>query len=182
MARPVRAEAHPRSRGENLEETSLLASCPGSSPLTRGKPTEVSRQLSPARLIPAHAGKTNLGCNRCARHGAHPRSRGENRREVSETLARSGSSPLTRGKLGRFAVWRFAGRLIPAHAGKTPGGAGGAALWAAHPRSRGENLKPAAEKLEATGSSPLTRGKPLDRSSAWLRTGLIPAHAGKTRP
>ena len=56
--RPV--PAHPRSRGENLRAQDRPAYHRGSSPLTRGKPTEVSRQLSPARLIPAHAGKTQV--------------------------------------------------------------------------------------------------------------------------
>ena len=50
----------------------------------------------------------------------------------------------------------------------------------ANPRSRGENLKNATDKLTAAGSSPLTRGKrhladPQDHSA-----GLIPTHAGKT--
>ena len=91
----------------------------GSSPLTRGKRTLAGQYGGVVGLIPAHAGKTNLGCNRCARHGAHPRSRGENRREVSETLARSGSSPLTRGKLHQAKAGLGGVRLIPAHAGKT---------------------------------------------------------------
>ena len=32
-----------------------------------------------------------------------------------------------------------------------------------------------------SGSSPLTRGKPVKAMSAFLAKGLIPAHAGKTR-
>ena len=72
--------AHPRSRGENLTTFSSRASLLGSSPLTRGKP-EAKRLLDcPARLIPAHAGKTTCwaGAHGCG--GAHPRSRGENPR------------------------------------------------------------------------------------------------------
>ena len=53
---------------------------------------------------------------------------------------------------------------------------------AAHPRSRGEN-RPVASSIEvASGSSPLTRGKP---AAFWRSTSaarLIPAHAGKTKP
>ena len=152
----------------------------GSSPLTRGKRTLAGQYGGVVGLIPAHAGKTNLGCNRCARHGAHPRSRGENRREVSETLARSGSSPLTRGKLGRFAVWRFAGRLIPAHAGKTSECSVSVRRCPAHPRSRGENDLVTRFFEGRPGSSPLTRGK-LHQAKAGLGgVRLIPAHAGKT--
>ena len=71
----------------------------GSSPLTRGKrPTRQPRP--PVRgLIPAHAGKTSLGGRRGAGAGAHPRSRGENLFLMPASAARSGSSPLTRGKL-----------------------------------------------------------------------------------
>ncbi len=72
-----------------------------------------------------------------------------------------GSSPLTRGKLGRASDVGDLGRLIPAHAGKTkrlelqvPGDG-------AHPRSRGENVD-------------------VGRQSV-IVSGLIPAHAGKTQ-
>ena len=51
--------------------------------------------------------------------------------------------------------------------------------WA-HPRSRGENVTPAATDVVEHGSSPLTRGKHLDRRPAVQTHGLIPAHAGKT--
>ena len=91
----------------------------GSSPLTRGKRTLAGQYGGVVGLIPAHAGKTNLGCNRCARHGAHPRSRGENLIAPLITLTSAGSSPLTRGKLDRTADHADQCRLIPAHAGKT---------------------------------------------------------------
>ena len=70
--------------------------------------------------------------------------------------------------------------LIPAHAGKTPTGRQSTGEPGAHPRSRGEN----GEALEAAagefGSSPLTRGKPSRSGRSPRRSGLIPAHAGKT--
>ena len=50
---------------------------------------------------------------------AHPRSRGENRRERMENRHRPGSSPLTRGKQLATSIEEATGRLIPAHAGKT---------------------------------------------------------------
>ena len=52
----------------------------------------------------------------------------------------------------------------------------------AHPRSRGENICPCRGTVEGTGSSPLTRGKPPNPAKVLGRRGLIPAHAGKTRP
>ena len=49
-------------------------------------------------LIPAHAGKTRAASRVCIVIGAHPRSRGENRRRRSRLATLPGSSPLTRGK------------------------------------------------------------------------------------
>ena len=51
---------------------------------------------------------------------------------------------------------------------------------AAHPRSRGENLRRSAVEALATGSSPLTRGKRRPRVRSNPPSRLIPAHAGKT--
>ena len=54
----------------------------------------------------------------------------------------------------------------------------GRGTWA-HPRSRGENRKRGVKASEATGSSPLTRGKLCWASGEVTSPGLIPAHAGK---
>ena len=70
--------------------------------------------------------------------------------------------------------------LIPAHAGKTSQLAEARADLAAHPRSRGENHNHLLGQVERLGSSPLTRGKPLQISSITVVIRLIPAHAGKT--
>ena len=51
----------------------------------------------------------------------------------------------------------------------------------AHPRSRGENQGFYQVVTAADGSSPLTRGKPVNDERAEGHGGLIPAHAGKTR-
>ena len=74
-----------------------------------------------------------------------------------------GSSPLMRGKHAGLDVHDLAAGLIPAHAGKTtwqPASTG--ASWA-HPRSRGENDEKWAASDAMQGSSPLTRGKPINR-------------------
>ena len=111
---------------------------------------------------------------------AHPRSRGENITSAVKPRPDDGSSPLTRGK--QLRGWRREGLdgLIPAHAGKTR------VLWkcfvnaGAHPRSRGENSISGLIVDRATGSSPLTRGKPPFPISQERIARLIPAHAGKT--
>ena len=73
---------------------------PGSSPLTRGKPQQRAGRSRPARLIPAHAGKTGIKWSVEEGKTAHPRSRGENLRRIPTGSDSTGSSPLTRGKLG----------------------------------------------------------------------------------
>ena len=57
---------------------------------------------------------------------------------------------------------------------------GKVSLEEAHPRSRGENRGPRGWPAGAAGSSPLTRGKPLEGLAGLLSGRLIPAHAGKT--
>ena len=70
--------AHPRSRGENSGGAGWRRPVSGSSPLTRGKQGRRGGEGHPARLIPAHAGKTTVLSYRGAKLRAHPRSRGEN--------------------------------------------------------------------------------------------------------
>ena len=154
----------------------------GSSPLTRGKLLVALSACDAGGLIPAHAGKTPRAHQHRPRPRAHPRSRGENRRRRCVKASVAGSSPLTRGKRhrGRKAL-RHAG-LIPAHAGKTRCRRWCRSCRWAHPRSRGENVRAGARRVPYAGSSPLTRGKQGGCFVTGGNVGLIPAHAGKTRP
>ena len=172
--------AHPRSRGENAPTPTAAVAPSGSSPLTRGKRAACSSETRASRLIPAHAGKTCLYTSFKLVSEAHPRSRGENACIFGELEAHGGSSPLTRGKLRGIWTRVLPGRLIPAHAGKTPCAGRSGTRSPAHPRSRGENKKTLEELSEAGGSSPLTRGKPTPNAYDTHLDGLIPAHAGKT--
>ena len=70
--------------------------------------------------------------------------------------------------------------LIPAHAGKTTRRQSTARPSPAHPRSRGENDVRVVSRARIWGSSPLTRGKHIQRPCTPHGGGLIPAHAGKT--
>ena len=172
--------AHPRSRGENSRPRGRASRRAGSSPLTRGKHPPRSRQKPTRRLIPAHAGKTELvhRCLSCGR--AHPRSRGENSSRVITSPIVRGSSPLTRGKrIAKIAKCALR-RLIPAHAGKTASSSRTCHALAAHPRSRGENTRAGCASATSRGSSPLTRGKRVCPEARLVETRLIPAHAGKT--
>ena len=172
--------AHPRSRGENRNYPNYRPRSLGSSPLTRGKRARRPHGSGIRRLIPAHAGKTSCFALRWSTARAHPRSRGENPGGVPVYSTWEGSSPLTRGKQRIRPTSLSRAGLIPAHAGKTPDRRDGHGGRRAHPRSRGENLTGAEDQLVSLGSSPLTRGKPSSRSPRRTRSGLIPAHAGKT--
>ena len=177
---PASCRAHPRSRGENRWGRGFAGREAGSSPLTRGKRLASRVCIVIRGLIPAHAGKTVLRVLRAGACAAHPRSRGENHPPQAGTRRYHGSSPLTRGKLHLRGVRPRVRGLIPAHAGKTARRAHIHDLGAAHPRSRGENASIADRRSRARGSSPLTRGKRVDRRSPISCPRLIPAHAGKT--
>ena len=172
--------AHPRSRGENARQSEGPALRSGSSPLTRGKQPGDGGVLAGPRLIPAHAGKTTAATGPGGSCTAHPRSRGENCATALNLRSSPGSSPLTRGKRKVAAGCDLVEGLIPAHAGKTQDGHNSLPEIAAHPRSRGENVRSLLVATSWRGSSPLTRGKPRTATTVCPKSRLIPAHAGKT--
>ena len=152
----------------------------GSSPLARGKRRARLPEGGRFRLIPARAGKTTAASMSASRSSAHPRSRGENRRQPRRTGPRRGSSPLARGKRVFRDLDKHRVGLIPARAGKTPSLRGGCARTRAHPRSRGENIGASVTANGSDGSSPLARGKQGVRLNHVHPSRLIPARAGKT--
>ena len=180
LAQLITSWAHPRSRGENSRSSRASWLHGGSSPLTRGKRMVTAYNTRTGGLIPAHAGKTIFPSFGRRTKPAHPRSRGENRMSVAVTDSGLGSSPLTRGKRNLLAGRNFGQRLIPAHAGKTPRPLFRGLVLPAHPRSRGENCRWEPFSLADDGSSPLTRGKPVESALNAGVIRLIPAHAGKT--
>ena len=183
LAEPTRTmtlRAHPRSRGENRLIHWPTRTLVGASPLTRGKLAGRHARRYAHGRIPAHAGKTFLLVVREIETGAHPRSRGENTRQISSVAWAMGASPLTRGKLrGLDEGSELPGR-IPAHAGKTAWGGDRSGAARAHPRSRGENPPLERTNIMLNGASPLTRGKRRQSRFSTIPSGRIPAHAGKT--
>ena len=111
--------AHPRSRGENSTNASMIYPGIGSSPLTRGKHAHLGCSSDQKRLIPAHSRKTSATMPSRRRRRAHPRSHRDNRMILSPALLSSGSSPLTRGKQDDLVSGLAVERLIPARARKT---------------------------------------------------------------
>ena len=129
---------HPRSRGEYAIHFYKYGRHEGSSPLSRGIPTQARVQATYIRIIPALAGNTRTATPKTRSVADHPRSRGEYRPSASVTVSENGSSPLSRGILGVVHRGRRCRRIIPALAGNTyPGRCCGHYHWD-HPRSRGE--------------------------------------------
>ena len=140
-------------------DSSRTSATDGTSPLTRGKRSEVQMDALLAGNIPAHAGKT-VGSHAAERDiREHPRSRGENFLIASKKKRDWGTSPLTRGKLSSAWSWLWNGRNIPAHAGKTQPVLFVFKTSQEHPRSRGENGIWLMDEHVGLGTSPLTRGK-----------------------
>ena len=112
--------AHPRSRGEHTGIGDVPLTDVGSSPLARG--TLWPRWLSPhpTGLIPARAGNTLRPRCRSCRIWAHPRSRGEHKKNTIRAAALAGSSPLARGTQQTCQRLLLQRGLIPARAGNTP--------------------------------------------------------------
>ena len=179
--RPLDVTEHPRSRGENAENTVTVPSVGGTSPLTRGKLERQQHSAEQIRNIPAHAGKTHPHPDTQQRHQEHPRSRGENTLANPAFMDKRGTSPLTRGKRRSRASSGVTVRNIPAHAGKTAQLAVTARAAQEHPRSRGENAARLLSISRQIGTSPLTRGKRERMPQEVVDAGNIPAHAGKTR-
>ena len=147
----------------------------------RGKRLKHPMLESGTGLIPAHAGKTTPRQVRRPWRTAHPRACGENASPELRKAGGAGSSPRMRGKPARRSRSSTSAGLIPAHAGKTSVVSFLSDGNRAHPRACGENEILTAEDLNAQGSSPRMRGKPSTTYQRMCATGLIPAHAGKTK-
>ena len=88
---------HPRSRGEYSAPSAQLGYRPGSSPLSRGIPTDQPDLSSRSRIIPALAGNTAALDLPGPDRQDHPRSRGEYQVTTYVSFQPVGSSPLSRG-------------------------------------------------------------------------------------
>ncbi len=176
---PMKARAHPRSRGATTAAIGRVTSATGPSPLTRG-----NRQSLPAPAhrwgpIPAHAGQPWTASTRRLKTRAHPRSRGATSMQGAPMSAALGPSPLTRGNLGKQRTGTVAQGPIPAHAGQPLEGGLHHQLRTAHPRSRGATPPGRLLVRSSRGPSPLTRGNRGNLRIRPAQAGPIPAHAGQ---
>ena len=171
---------HPRIRGEHIKCSRNKWPKTGSSPHTRGAHPSAVRRRAHRRIIPAYAGSTyRIGLSGGASQD-HPRIRGEHACGASVKGTLSGSSPHTRGALGRTAGSGFRRRIIPAYAGSTAAGSLCRGRLTDHPRIRGEHAALSASTASFVGSSPHTRGARHERPRRRRHRRIIPAYAGST--
>ena len=161
---------------------SAVVGDPGSSPRGRGKRQAHGLRDADEGLIPAWAGKTMPPRSLRPPARAHPRVGGENQTRWFVSPSPLGSSPRGRGKRGETLAGAGLIGLIPAWAGKTRPRREGSSGPRAHPRVGGENAARVEARSGSAGSSPRGRGKLTSPFTHSLRTGLIPAWAGKTYP
>ena len=157
------ATDHPRSRGEYPSSELHEAVGNGSSPLSRGIHKVHITFIASKRIIPALAGNTRQNVRSEEEGEDHPRSRGEYAHSANRDFSREGSSPLSRGiQLGGVHN-STPSRIIPALAGNTRLRDIGYRYGRDHPRSRGEYAANFFADVGQEGSSPLSRGIPINR-------------------
>ena len=160
---------HPRIRGEHSRLSMSSTPTEGSSPHTRG-----------ARGGFYHAHVPDMD---------HPRIRGEHLANAASITNPYGSSPHTRGARARTIATLLRSRIIPAYAGSTYD----FDVWCwnswDHPRIRGEHVRVGATAGAGRGSSPHTRGAPVDyeylttyyEDHPRIRGEHLPARRGRRR-
>ena len=176
------ATDHPRVCGENAVEGRFFVKTAGSPPRVRGKHYLLRSAYRLPRITPACAGKTGHGRAKSVRHADHPRACGENQAKRSKSKQKLGSPPRMRGKQGADGSGAGAGRITPAHAGKTTSVPLNNPLWTDHPRACGENASIVLYFATLVGSPPRMRGKRIRYSTSRAMRRITPAHAGKTTP
>ena len=171
---------HPRIRGEHMCRAMGITEKNGSSPHTRGARDEAHRRIRVGRIIPAYAGSTIPGLQGLLAGQDHPRIRGEHHLHARGGLSCNGSSPHTRGAPVPRLHRDVAERIIPAYAGSTRMNSSKISIPTDHPRIRGEHVTARSASRRSIGSSPHTRGAPVDVGADRGRCRIIPAYAGST--
>ena len=135
----VRAEDHPRMRGEHAIMRGKPWFATGSSPHARGARLQMPSSVWRARIIPACAGSTAAADGKLPVEGDHPRMRGEHSVPSTRRRGSRGSSPHARGARVRGAHGERPEGIIPACAGSTRSRRAASSMAGDHPRMRGEH-------------------------------------------
>ena len=179
-AKASKSSDHPRACGENALCAASSLDSYGSPPRMRGKQGADGSGAGAGRITPAHAGKTGKYLSPVCSRADHPRACGENYFCAFKQSSVDGSPPRMRGKRKHRAIFRDAGRITPAHAGKTDTLLDIAGYAADHPRACGENDTLKDKNGRYRGSPPRVRGKPSVVEWVIHKLRITPACAGKT--
>ena len=131
-------------------------------------------------ITPAHAGKSTRKVTRWIQRKDHPRACGEKRLDAVPPAGMKGSPPRMRGKVPAILTREILLRITPAHAGKSGAASSKKLPPPDHPRACGEKASPARSSWPPPGSPPRMRGKVSQDWLATDKTGITPAHAGKS--
>ena len=132
---------HPRACGANVDLGYDGGASVGSSPRMRGKQRAFIENTLKPRIIPAHAGQTDVARWSGNWRTDHPRACGANSRLLQAATTSLGSSPRMRGKQRLTSIEHFAERIIPAHAGQTAVPTVADGTRSDHPRACGANMR-----------------------------------------
>ena len=170
----------PAYAGYTFPDAEIIFSSIGSSPHTRGTPNITYPDLQAAGIIPAYAGYTIDELEEQQKKWDHPRIRGVHFKLSSSMRQGLGSSPHTRGTPGGTLALGLYKRIIPAYAGYTWPWTAVRPTTRDHPRIRGVHKTEHTPVGSSAGSSPHTRGTPLQPWRISQGVGIIPAYAGYT--
>ncbi|VEH26933.1 Domain of uncharacterised function (DUF2825) [Cellulomonas fimi] len=172
--------AHPRTRGDDVGQVLVWWTSTGSSPHAGRRRAGAVRRAVGGGLIPARGETTNPSHATSTASTAHPRTRGDDRREGTYKVTVPGSSPHA-GRRRPPAQHEQGGLgLIPARGETTTGGGVSGSRRRAHPRTRGDDITPTTPSTTPLGSSPHAGRR---RASTRLRASgsrLIPARGETT--
>ena len=151
----------------------------GPSPRGRGNLFGPLQANVRCRAIPAWAGKPWTCLLAVAMSAGHPRVGGETATIAARMEPATGPSPRGRGnQLGMLPQFHMI-RAIPAWAGKPPRDGAARLSCGGHPRVGGETLSGTPGLPGQPGPSPRGRGNPNTSACHYIRSGAIPAWAGK---
>ena len=156
-----RPRDHPRACGAHLYNLLAHCSAMGSSPRMRGSHASSSAHLTATRIIPAHAGLTQVRKVERTLEWDHPRACGAHLELGAMRSRRWGSSPRMRGSQNGGGGGGYPNGIIPAHAGLTVIILDFYVHHWDHPRACGAHSLISGIIVLATGSSPRMRGSLL---------------------
>ncbi|VEH26930.1 Domain of uncharacterised function (DUF2825) [Cellulomonas fimi] len=177
-----RRRAHPRTRGDDSGSGASPDPPQGSSPHAGRRLRTLPEDAAHDGLIPARGETTSSAWSPRGSPRAHPRTRGDDLRRVTDERVARGSSPHAGRRRGRARRRARVVRLIPARGETTRTHGYPRARRRAHPRTRGDDRWSHRPHSPSRGSSPHAGRRLLDEAPDRLEARLIPARGETTRP